>query len=60
MQNSFAFDLLVHQKKILKNIFPFWPLSGGGTICDPILYTLLSPFPKNASNQIWLKSIQWF
>jgi len=60
MPNTNAFEQVVHEKKIFKDLsnFPlFGPLNGplGG---QPLHFNKSeSPFPRDASYQIWLKSI---
>jgi len=45
----------------IHQILPFFAPYGGLNRCQPLdLHTLESPFPKDASYQIWFKSVQWF
>jgi len=61
MPNTNAFEHVVHEKKIFKDLSNFstfgplkWPPKGQA----PSFYKSESPFPGDASYQIWLKSIQ--
>jgi len=63
MPNINAFEEVVHEKKIFKYLskFPnFWPLKWplGGQPLD--FNKSESPFPRDASHQIWLKLTKWF
>jgi len=49
----------VHEKKIFLK-FTFLPFIGPQWVPAPWFSQLESPFPKDASYQIWLKSVQWF
>jgi len=56
MSNIRVFGLPVHEKKIFLKFTKFYPIK-----CQPLnFHKLESPFPKNTSYQIWLKSVQWF
>jgi len=59
MSNIRVFVPPVHEKKIFK-IHPFYPFLHPNR-CQPLDFCKLeSPFAKDASYQIWLKSVQWF
>jgi len=63
MSNIRVFGLPVHEKKIFKIQFYFLHLFApyGPNRCQPLDFCKLeSTFPKDASYQIWLKSVQWF
>jgi len=62
ISNIRVFEKPVHKKIFLNssNFTPFCPLLDPNR-CQPLdLCKFESPFPKVASYQIWLKSIQWF
>jgi len=60
MPNTNAFEQVVHEKKIFKdlsNFPPFWPLKWP-LKGQPLPFNKSeSPFPRDASYLIWLKSI---
>jgi len=60
MSNIRVFGVPVHEKKISPNFTPFCPLWGPNR-CQPLYFCKFqSLFPKDASYQMWLKSVQWF
>jgi len=63
MSNVRVFGLPVHEKKIFlnsPNLTPFCPLWGPNRWQPLNFCKLESPFPKDASYQIWFRSVQWF
>jgi len=62
-QDIRVFGLPFHEKKIFKNspnFTPFCPLLGPNRRQLLDFRKLESTYPKNASCQIWFKSVQWF
>jgi len=63
ISNIRVFRHQVREKKTFKNspnFTPFCPLLGPNMYQPLDFCKLESPFPKDASYQIWFKSVQWF